>query len=231
MKDAGLGNKIICQLFDPVPDDPILLAASSQRSPPKVGDVVPERLECQIVCRQRVIFKEAGYDLSQPFPLTLSSAGISCRHHTWRAAMQLNLFLDPCDLPSSPTSSSPPQGAWDQLDETARIAALELLARICDHARDEARRDPLGRGSYHAIHQVLTNPVYAGAYVYGKTRTEMTLDASGVRRKRIRLLPRDHWQVLIKEHHEGFIGGRRMRLTSNALRVTRDPGRTRWVVL
>ena len=33
----------------------------------------------------------------------------------------------------------------------------------------------------------------------------MTLDASGVRRKRIRHLPRDHWQVLIKEHHEGFI--------------------------
>jgi len=42
--------------------------------------------------------------------------------------MQLNLFLDPSDLPSRPTSSSPPQGAWDQLDETARIAALELLA-------------------------------------------------------------------------------------------------------
>src|SRR6516225_3188211 len=26
--------------------------------------------------------------------------------------------------------------------------------------------------SYHAVHQVLTNPVYAGAYAYGKTRTE-----------------------------------------------------------
>jgi len=59
--------------------------------------------------------------------------------------------------------------------------------------------------SYHAIHQVLTNPVYAGAYVYGKTRTEMLLDASGVRRKRIKHLPRDQWQVLIKEHHQGFI--------------------------
>jgi DNA invertase Pin-like site-specific DNA recombinase/predicted DNA-binding transcriptional regulator AlpA len=59
--------------------------------------------------------------------------------------------------------------------------------------------------SYHAVHQVLTNPVYAGAYVYGKTRSQMTLDAAGVRRKRIKLLPRDHWQVLIKEHHEGFI--------------------------
>ena len=59
--------------------------------------------------------------------------------------------------------------------------------------------------SYHAVHQVLTNPVYAGAYVYGKTRSQMTLDAAGSRRKRIKLLPRDHWQVLIKEHHEGFI--------------------------
>jgi hypothetical protein len=44
--------------------------------------------------------------------------------------MQLNLFLDPPDLPSSPTSSSPPQHAWDRLDESARIAALELLARL-----------------------------------------------------------------------------------------------------
>ena len=59
--------------------------------------------------------------------------------------------------------------------------------------------------SYHAIHGVLANPVYAGAYVYGKTRTETTLDASGARKKRIRLLPRDQWQVLIKEHHEGYI--------------------------
>ena len=44
--------------------------------------------------------------------------------------MQPNLFLDPSDPPPSPTSSSPPQGAWDRLDETARIAALELLARL-----------------------------------------------------------------------------------------------------
>ena len=44
--------------------------------------------------------------------------------------MQLNLFFDPSDLPSSATLSSPPQGAWDQLDESARTAALELLARL-----------------------------------------------------------------------------------------------------
>jgi DNA invertase Pin-like site-specific DNA recombinase/predicted DNA-binding transcriptional regulator AlpA len=59
--------------------------------------------------------------------------------------------------------------------------------------------------SYTAIHHVLTNPVYAGAYTYGKTRRETTLDAAGIRRKRIRRLPRSEWQVLIPEHHPGFI--------------------------
>ena len=44
--------------------------------------------------------------------------------------MQLNLFLDPSDLPSSPRPSSRSPTAWDQLDEGARIAALKLLARL-----------------------------------------------------------------------------------------------------
>src|SRR6266850_1873904 len=59
--------------------------------------------------------------------------------------------------------------------------------------------------SYTAIHHVLTNPVYAGAYAYGKTRHETILDAAGMRRKRLRRLPRSEWQVLIPEHHPGFI--------------------------
>ena len=57
--------------------------------------------------------------------------------------MQLNLFLDPSDLPSS-TSSSPPQGAWHQLDETARIAALELLARLIARVIADAPIKELG---------------------------------------------------------------------------------------
>jgi hypothetical protein len=70
------------------------------------------------------------------------------------------------------------------------------------HARAEIR---WVEASYTAIHQVLTNPVYAGAYVYGKMRQETILDASGARKKRIRYLPRSQWQVLIPEHHPGFI--------------------------
>jgi excisionase family DNA binding protein len=59
--------------------------------------------------------------------------------------------------------------------------------------------------TYHAIHSVLTNPVYAGAYVYGKTRHEHCIDEQGQVKKRVRKLPRSQWSVLIPEHHKGFV--------------------------
>src|SRR6201982_1263884 len=59
--------------------------------------------------------------------------------------------------------------------------------------------------TYHALHQVLTNPVYAGAYTYGKTRCERYVDAQGTVRKRMRHLPMEQWAVLIRDHHPGFI--------------------------
>jgi len=59
--------------------------------------------------------------------------------------------------------------------------------------------------TYTAIHHVLTNPVYAGAYVYGKTRQERYLDDAGRVSKRLRRLARPEWAVLIPRHHEGFI--------------------------
>ena len=59
--------------------------------------------------------------------------------------------------------------------------------------------------SYTAIYHVLTNPVYAGAYAYGKSRHDVTLDSSGARKKRVRKLPQSQWAVLIPDHHRGFI--------------------------
>jgi predicted DNA-binding transcriptional regulator AlpA len=97
----------------------------------------------------------------------------------------------------------------------ARFAETGSARRVWLWFRSEGLTFPLqmhqGGGirwvdaSYTAIHHVLTNPVYAGAYTYGKTRQETTLDAAGVRRKRIRHLPRSEWQVLIPEHHAGFV--------------------------
>ena len=59
--------------------------------------------------------------------------------------------------------------------------------------------------TYHAVHNVLTHPAYAGAYVFGKTRQQRHLGADGVLRTRRRKLPQGEWEVLIPDHHRGFI--------------------------
>lgn len=59
--------------------------------------------------------------------------------------------------------------------------------------------------TYHAVHTTLTHPAYAGAYVYGRTRFERRLGTDGGMRTHRRVLPREQWQVLIEDHHPGFI--------------------------
>ena len=59
--------------------------------------------------------------------------------------------------------------------------------------------------TYTALHHILTNPVYAGAYAYGKSRCERYVDERGVVKKRMRHLPIAQWAVLIPDHHPGFI--------------------------
>lgn len=59
--------------------------------------------------------------------------------------------------------------------------------------------------TYTGIHNVLTNPAYAGAYAYGKCRHERYVDEQGSLRKRTRHLPMADWFVLLPEHHPGFI--------------------------
>ena len=59
---------------------------------------------------------------------------------------------------------------------------------------------------YHTLYHVLTNPVYAGSYAYGRRGTRVTLE--GGRKRIIRdNLRRDwrQWEVLIHDHHEGYI--------------------------
>ena len=59
--------------------------------------------------------------------------------------------------------------------------------------------------TYTKIHEVLTNPFYAGVYVYGRTQQTCYVDDGGRLRKRIKLRPRSQWPVFIRDHHRGFI--------------------------
>jgi DNA invertase Pin-like site-specific DNA recombinase len=78
--------------------------------------------------------------------------------------------------------------------------------------------------TYIAVHTVLSNPVYAGAYAYGKSRCERYVDETGRVRKRVRLLPIDQWAVLIREHHPGFIDWATFEMNQTRLASNTHPG-------
>jgi DNA invertase Pin-like site-specific DNA recombinase len=83
--------------------------------------------------------------------------------------------------------------------------------------------------TYHAVHTTLTHPAYAGAYVYGRTRDERCLGPDGALRTRRRKLPRDQWEVLIPDHHPGFIDwdtylANQARIGANIRPQARQPG-------
>ena len=57
------------------------------------------------------------------------------------------------------------------------------------------------------MHRLLTNPVYAGAYAFGRTESRVRVEngrrhvTRGFRRSR------DDWDVLIRDHHKGYVSG------------------------
>ena len=53
---------------------------------------------------------------------------------------------------------------------------------------------------------LLTNPIYAGAYVFGRTGSSVTIEAGRKRIVRGFRKDRGAWEVLIPDHHEGYIG-------------------------
>ena len=55
-----------------------------------------------------------------------------------------------------------------------------------------------------SLMRVLKHPVYAGAYVYGFSENVVTLE-NGIPKKRTRLKRKGEWDILIPNHHEGYI--------------------------
>lgn len=115
-----------------------------------------------------------------------------------------------------------------------RFAEFGSARRVWLWLRSEAPSFPLQEGpggqirwvvpTYTAIHHILTNPVYAGAYAYGKSRSERYVDENGAVKKRMRHLPRDQWSVLIPDHHAGFVDWTTFEANQNRLDANTRPG-------
>ena len=59
--------------------------------------------------------------------------------------------------------------------------------------------------TYRMLHSIMTNPVYAGAYAFGRRTSHLTIKDGRKRTVRIRHRDLKAWAVLIKDHHDGYI--------------------------
>ena len=83
------------------------------------------------------------------------------------------------------------------------------------------------RPSYATIHRMIDNPIYGGAYAYGKTCIATGYDGTGARVKS-RRKPRGEWLALMPGAHEGYVDWERAeairRMVSDNMPTSRHHG-------
>jgi DNA invertase Pin-like site-specific DNA recombinase len=81
-----------------------------------------------------------------------------------------------------------------------RHEAICLPAKVVDQPGQVEWKLPL----YNAVHRILTNPIYAGAYAFGKTGAQIKVIGGRARKTIGHRKPRHEWTVLIRDHHSGY---------------------------
>jgi DNA invertase Pin-like site-specific DNA recombinase len=99
-----------------------------------------------------------------------------------------------------------------------RFAALGSARQVLLWCRQEGLAlpvvKPTGHGGTHlewrlpvygTILRFLQNPIYAGAYAFGRTGTHTAIEAGRPCKRRGRRQRREEWMVLLRDHHEPYI--------------------------
>jgi DNA invertase Pin-like site-specific DNA recombinase len=154
-----------------------------------------------------------------------------------RRGLPIGLVFGEIDGEILPDPDEAVRGAIQSVFE--RFAEMGSARRVWLHFRSEGvlfpsrqhQRDDIRWvvPSYTKIHEVLTNPVYAGTYIYGKTKFERFVDGNGNVRKRVRKRSQSEWPVFIRDHHEGYIdwqtfGANQRRIKNNTHPTPHQPG-------
>jgi DNA invertase Pin-like site-specific DNA recombinase len=96
---------------------------------------------------------------------------------------------------------------------TATGSAYQVVAGFADRRFPRrayggawAGRVQFGRLSHSRVLGILANPVYAGAYVFGRYRSRRLVTPDGSVRTVTTERPRAEWTVCLRDHHEPYIG-------------------------
>jgi excisionase family DNA binding protein len=81
--------------------------------------------------------------------------------------------------------------------EKIRLPAVDITA--------DARRIAWKLPVYNTILKMLTNPVYGGAYAFGRTGSRVSVAEGRKRVLRGVRRPREEWEVLLLDRHEGYV--------------------------
>jgi len=70
---------------------------------------------------------------------------------------------------------------------------------------------------YNSILAIVQNPLYAGAYAFGRSEARTQVLAGRLRQTHGHVKPREQWTVLIRDHHSGYISWERFELNQQIL--------------
>jgi DNA invertase Pin-like site-specific DNA recombinase len=100
---------------------------------------------------------------------------------------------------------------FSKFDDFGSVRQTWLWFRIQELSLPVMRRSEEGikvewkKPSYHNLLSILRNPLYAGAYAFGRTGQRTSVVDGRARRTNGHRKPIEQWNVLIRDHHEGYI--------------------------
>ena len=120
------------------------------------------------------------------------------------------------------------------LSQFAQQSSVGALCRwCCEHSLHvpvcldgQGRRIEWRPPTSASLVRLLRNPVYAGAYVLGRSQTQEILQPDGQVHKQTVRLPLDKWPVLIHDHHEAYISWEQYERNWRKMQANDPTGRT-----
>ena len=100
------------------------------------------------------------------------------------------------------------------LDKFRELGSARQVMLWAQDAGNEAARDTAQRvgckidwrrAAYHTVLQILRHPMYAGAYVFGRTSNRTSVVDGRARKTTGHSKPMSAWNVLLRDHHSGYI--------------------------